>query len=313
MKNVITILFIFATLGADAQKIRFTDKRNNWSTTGSAMDCFYFSCYYSYANSDTVIRGTSYCRIRYNRSVNYSVCTTVMPGIGDLCYVREDTIAHKVYYAGDTAEYVLYDYNLVIGDNISYDNGGGVLIDSVIATDSILIYGIYHKTITLQSKYDHGYRMYTVVEGVGATATPFFPVSFGGCFEFNEMLACFAQDAVNPGFSTMQSNCPGGGIIYSNHTSCIALLSIPNAGSGPKLTEIYPNPASNEINITIGEKNKNVMVSAYSIAGQCVYKAEIGEKNNWAINTSLWPAGLYMVIVQNNERIVKKEKVVVIK
>ncbi len=76
---------------------------------------------------------------------------------------------------------------------------------------------------------------------------------------------------------------------------------------------ISPNPAGSDVYVaTAGLFEQGTIISVYDMTGKCIFNTKAdAQKNTLTINTSTWPDGLYMVIVQNNGGIVKKEKVVI--
>jgi hypothetical protein len=85
-----------------------------------------------------------------------------------LGYVREDTISKKVYKRNGAYEYLLYDFDLSIGD--TFDFGAGY-VATVINIDSILTNEGYRKTITLESPFN----IMVWAEGIGNLANPLNP------------------------------------------------------------------------------------------------------------------------------------------
>lgn len=111
-----------------------------------------------------------------------------------------------------------------------------------------------------------------------------------------------------------------GYVYYKKNTStCGTFINVLKPGyEGVKninpdnVVSISPNPANDQLKITINRTNSNnTFISVYDMSGRCIYRTDAGIQNELAINTSSWIDGLYMVIVQDNEGIVKKEKVVI--
>lgn len=108
----ICALFLFRT--SFAQKISFTDTSNKWNYNNSwkSGPVYGMKDYHDFYKYDTVLNGVVYKDF----------------GFG---LVREDTANEIVYirhlsvmgYATiyDTGEYVLYNYNLQVGDSIEYN------------------------------------------------------------------------------------------------------------------------------------------------------------------------------------------------
>lgn len=319
---IIAVLAVFS-ISASAQKIRFTDSRNRWTTQGVTFDCPTFHSTYSYDLNDTIINSNTYNRIAV--TTVWDPSCMIVTSVGHY-YVREDTLTNKVYYLGgasssaDSSEYVLYDYNLVVGDTITTAMGGTSITDTVVNIDSTSILGVWHKRWTLHGNTEpiSGFtrRAYVVVEGVGSTNGPLFSSFFIGCFEYFEQLKCFSQSGAYPAFVASRQGCIGsaGTDSIDNAGDCIALSERITRPLNARYA-ITPNPASDYINvISTTVFGDNTRVSVYDITGKCISKTHAdGFKNAQTINTSSWSNGLYMVIIQDNTGILKKEKVQVLR
>ena len=67
---------------------------------------------------------------------------------------------------------------------------------------------------------------------------------------------------------------------------------------------IYPNPASNVVNISALNSNENIGYEVYDLMGRCLIKGEVNAHQNASIATSEWKAGVYVVRLRagNNEK-----------
>ncbi|PWV54292.1 putative secreted protein (Por secretion system target) [Chitinophaga sp. S165] len=73
---------------------------------------------------------------------------------------------------------------------------------------------------------------------------------------------------------------------------------------------IWPNPASNTLNIALPASNKAYTVDVYNIAGVRRLSQRVkGNSNN--LNISSLPDGVYIVTVSENKQVIRKEKIVV--
>ena len=172
MKNTITILFVLIALSAGAQKIRFTDSTNQWTTlsfNGGSLCSFENSFGYG---ADTTILGTTY-------RIMTELSSTFLPGVcigtSSGCYspaqryfIREDTTAGigYIFNPADTAEHMLFNYNLHVGDSFLRTYSVWSDVDTVVSVDSTLINGVYHKILNMQNTTTWEIN-YTVLEGVG--------------------------------------------------------------------------------------------------------------------------------------------------
>ncbi len=332
MKPILTVLLLFITLSAGAQKIRFSDSTNQWTTLSVNGDGCYFQTSFRYG-ADTIIHGITYRKLFGNGSQYFGyhdVCYCGLPEFGSQYYygIREDTIAGLVYYivsspgVPDTLEHLLYNYNLNVGDSINYAFGGGSHTDTVVSMDSTPINGIYHKIFNFQNKVLGFHLSYTVLEGVGCTNSPIFPTFFGGCFEYSESLVCFYENGMLPAAHAPINSCAANspsctpyfdGNIFDNIMNCGSFLSVKTINKQTTFA-IDPNPATDHIDI-ISDRPfaPNTSISVYDMTGRCILRTPAEQQNSVSINTGAWADGLYMVIIQDNNGILKKEKIVVIK
>ena len=327
MKSFLTILLISFAINANAQKIRFTNSTNQWTTLSIDGDGCSSQNSFSYSN-DTIVSGITYKTMLGSGTPYFGYhdecyCGTYISNFQSAILIREDTTTGIVYYFNqtDSAEHILYNYNLNVGDSISYSIYTEIYTDTVASIDSVLYNGVYYKIFNFQNKALGSDRSYTVLEGIGCTNDPMFPSYFGGCFEYGESLVCFYENGVRPGITAPINSCSqyGSSCFYgsgfNNITGCGMFLSTDNIDKTTPNIIISPNPAFDYIDITTsGQFDENTTISVYDIDGSCILKTNADvQKDKVEVNTSYWSDGLYMVIVQNNTGIIKKEKIVVMK
>ncbi len=323
MKYLFLLCIILSTFFTSAQKIRFTDSRNQWTTYFAYHDNAPMVATFKYY-TDTFAFGRYYKQLRSNTNFYYCSgvpCPGVISGGPRNFLVREDTIAGKVYYrdistlSTDTREHMLYNYNCALGDTTSF----GGLIDTVVSIDSILIGGVYHKIIRMEN-FTYG-RNYYAVEGVGCTNGPLFPAYFG--FEWNESLICFSQSGIYPPVATVPVGLGHFGTYccftyiadsFDNSRGCATVLSEHTTPHLASSISINPNPAINYINITTNKSfEKNTFIRLFDFTGKCLFLEEVNEQDNYIhINTSAWSTGVYLMLIQNNSGILKKEKITIL-
>ena len=76
---------------------------------------------------------------------------------------------------------------------------------------------------------------------------------------------------------------------------------------GGKTLSIYPNPATDVVNISLADGLQVQSVEVVNMAGQSVYSAKAAN----SINVSFLPAGVYVVRVKDNKGVTHMNKVVV--
>lgn len=149
MLKLYTLLaLLLCSYTSQAQKIRFTDTTNEWTYVfknpfnGPLPATVHIFRY----TGDSIVNSISYQKLTENK--------TTIPTL----LVREDTLVGKVYYRSlrDTAERILYDYNMAIGDTLGFSESCPIILDTVY---TVSIDGYAHK---LQL-----YGGQAVLEGIG--------------------------------------------------------------------------------------------------------------------------------------------------
>jgi hypothetical protein len=143
---------------------------------------------------------------------------------------------------------------------------------------------------------------------------PYIPF-MDACNYSYEQLSCFSQNSIYPNFIVLNRNCyiaPSDS--FHNATSCAA-LSVDNINGQHRDITIYPNPANEQISVSLdGGFDDNTTITVYDLMSREIGHIPADKKmNRVTINTSTWNSGCYMMIIQNNTGIIKKEKVMVIK
>lgn len=300
-KLILTPLFLLLCLMGYAQKIHFTDTSNVWTMPYSTRSNSY---YYS---GDTVLTlphraPQTYHIIKANSAV-YTTTESYLP-----CYIREDTVAKKVYvvlhvdgfHPVDTIERLLYNFNLNLNDTANLKNAWNEpYIITAIGIDSTLIRGSWHKVWHIKN--DEYYPIintvdYYVIEGIGCTRGFLNPINVANQWYDGAIhLGCFENKGSYP---TLSPNVPysdslayaGVYCCFDNKASCT--LKTPNielAGS----VKIYPNPVSEQVVIEASNGLDESAISIYDIFGRQVYNAVLQKK--LIINTSTLKPGVYVV------------------
>ncbi len=305
---VVFLMLVVSAQQVAAQKLRITDTLNTWQTYGNNTECFYEGIV-SLSHTDSIISGRSYRYTKYY-TIHASGC---FPGlVGSVCanvFIREDTAAGLVYalrLGTDTAEQVLYNYNLGLGDTIRHHYPTMDITDSVVALDSVLIHGIYHRRFDFMGTGGGWGRVYSVIEGIGCTNNPVFPAYFDMCFEYSEYVRCYMHDTEAPVFPMRQYMC-----MYTptspDYINCSSMAAGSISHYSAPLT-ITPNPANDHFTIS-GDLLRNTMATIYDATGRIVHRSPATEGK--PISTAAWPPGRYLLLLHNDSGIVAKEKILV--
>jgi len=320
MKQLLFMLLFVFSISSSAQKIRFTNNTNQWNTLSidgnacSNLNSFQYG-------ADTIVRGITY-KSMYSTWSNYfgyhyscTYCGYSDGGDEINCLVREDTVTGIVYYLKptDTSEHILYNYNLQVGDSISY----GLITDTVASIDSTLSNGVYYRIWNLQNKAPGLFRSYTVLEGVGCTNDPVFPAWFGECFEFGESLTCFYEHDSFPVITAPINSCSH----YENRFGCCTIntgvfnnaagcssgsgtigggssISVSNIKQEIPYLAIFPNPAITQLTITAPDEMTSIVIT--NLLGQTVYNGECHSQKA-EVDIADLVNGMYFVRVNGSE------------
>lgn len=283
-KYLFTCIFLLLAIKSTAQKIHFTDTTNVWRVLRSG-----------FANSGPNLLSYHNQIIRFKKTVVHNARTYNLLS-GDSVLVREDTIAQKVYaivyenryFGGDTAEFVLYDYNLTTGDTFTIvkTNANYNQKYFVKNVDSVQINSNWYKVFTLAQIIQNGNTTttYTYIEGIGCTNEPVLPY-LGFYFEEYARLACFENQNTFPLLSkTVQS--------FDNAKSCAdTSLKISDPAQGS--FTIFPQPSNGRFTIRLGETMQDGQIMILNNMGQIVYQKNINGTRDLVINDPTIANGLF--------------------
>ena len=239
MKKLLLLTFIIITFIAKSQTWVYHPMPESNATWNFQVDapCFpIISLYQDYSitiTGDTIIGSKTYHKLFtpfvWNSYSGTSGCSIAYPGYKGA--FRQDSIAKKVFYVPyDTTEYLLYDFNMQVGDTLkgciaSYP------YDTVISIDSILVGSGYRKIWHLNQ-----YQGIYFIEGIGST----YGLTVGsagnaiGTFPFWG-LTCFIQN---------------GSTLYPNTTtSCPLITSINSLEKISNQLSVFPNPSNGSFSI----------------------------------------------------------------
>jgi hypothetical protein len=280
MRKLLLLLTTIISLSAKAQ----TSVYHPFPTTNAGWVYQYYDDFHmptsyfgSYAiTGDTVFSGTNYKRIAGCSA--WGFC-----GIGG---IRDSN--KVIYFRPDTAitEYVLYDFNLNLGDTMIHPFGGtptGIDTVTIMNVDSVLASDGYHRRLWLST-----FDMW--IEGIGSMTYLFVPAGNMGV-SGNDVLICMTTDS---GFAYP----PGIG-------SCI--VSVPEQSQTKNKITISPNPMTDELNVEVNNKEFSEFI-LYDIASRKLLQQKF--TNSVTLNTEQLAKGIYIYEVQSKNGSYKKGKIV---
>ncbi|HLP11932.1 MAG TPA: T9SS type A sorting domain-containing protein [Flavobacteriales bacterium] len=291
MKHIYTIfllLFIFFTNKAFSQTNSYFQNNPVWHVefnVNSGWDCAgYNSSYNYYLNGDTVLYGNTYKQVHKKGIVTYisASCTpTGSDTIADTAvfYLRSLSKKMFVLYPSDTAEKLLYDFNLNMGDTVpqtyAHDGAFTFIVSSI---DSINTPNGYLKKFYLATSGGPGND--TLYEGIGSTGglvEQIFPFFLSG----SHKLLCYALN--------------NNSYIYSSGSTCDALSAIPES-ENQNVHSVFPNPFEAETNFHFNSDLKNATLNVYNTSGVKV-KTHHFSGNYFKIQKDDLAPGVYFYLI----------------
>ncbi len=226
----------------------------------------------------------------------------------DASFIREDSgrvyayakelMCYITNYPG--GEYLLYDYNLFVGDSIllyrdsspypyayPYIAGGEYVVQKI---DSILVDDTYLKRIFLKCT-DATEGVECWVEGVGSLNG----LLHSACryFDISMHLFCAMQDDL---------------ILYKenpNYSECYIFSQLETIND--ENISIFPTIVSDKFEVHASTDDYHIKI--FTIYGTLVGNYTIDGISR-VINTESWSKGIYFVVLQDDQRVVKKQKLI---
>ena len=287
-KRYLTLLLSLLITSSFGQKIRFTDTTNRWedvhvSIADNPPDVYHHHNYYG---PDTIINSVHYRQL-IGADVQHAV------------FIREDSVLNKVFVFSmfDTTarEEVLMDYNLQVGDTIWHRYDHDTMAHLVSSIDSTMVGSTWHRVWHLNTIVNVGLQSgipYTVIEGIGCTEGPVFPVIPRSLIEDYWWIYCFSNNNVEP-----PVNPPVGDNNFNNTTSCHLSVNdiLPRNGNA----YIIPNPADEKSKIVFPDNVGSGDLYVFNSVGQIVLSTHIHNEQEQIIG-KLPNEGLYFYKVLDN-------------
>lgn len=288
-KLYLTLLMLLLITFSFAQKIRFSDSTNTWedlhvSIADNPPDLWYHHNHYG---GDTIINSMHYRQLLGADAMNP-------------VFIREDTILNKVFlftHFSDTIirEEVLMDYNLQTGDTIKHTYTYDTMAHVVASVDSTMVGNTWYRVWNFEPvAFPSSGIPYSVIEGIGCTSGPIFPVWPRPLIEDYWYMYCFSNNNTAP-----PVNPPVGEGNFNNTSSCH--LDVTNTIARPDKVYIVPNPVNEHSKIVFPYTIAEGSLYINNIMGQTVRTSSLQQKQEQTIG--ILPAkGLYFYILLDKTR-----------
>jgi hypothetical protein len=299
MKTILlSFVIIISAISALAQQYRSFPTHN--AVWREVQNISYGSSHYSYddyqnfINGDTAINGKTYHKI-YSSGKSYyyvynSGSTSYYQNVYKGC-IREDSLKHVYLYLNENAhEYLMYDFNLGLGDTLSNNLYGMGLLHSydpsikliVKAIDSVIVGGDYHR----RYRFNYSFRTLYLIEGVGSSDG--LMEEFDAFPTYYTNLICFKQDSIDA---------------YPYGQACdLVVTGIEEIASEQKI-QLFPNPSCGTFTINFkDEVPENAILRISDQLGQTVYEKKLTGGNSHQINAGKIADGIYFIRIQSKEK-----------
>ncbi len=291
MKKVFLILFLISStlIKAQAYKPIPLDTNHYWSEyfTGWQGPQVLFSCVYKYKVKDTLVQSTSYKKI-INQSFSPANGSCGLNNI----LLRQDSVQRKVFVLVGNQEFILYNFNKVLGDTLKVCDlwsSPTMITRTVTAVDSVLLLdNKYHKRFQyLPSSIKY------VIEGVGGEyglLTPYFAP-----FETYRELICLSK--INSTTTTVYMNS------YYTQAGCTPFIMGTHVFNNSGRAQIFPNPVIDRLTIT---NDQNYSYKLIDVLGKNI---PIPGITNNSLDLSHLPKGIYFLRICEGENLISVEKI----
>lgn len=244
---------------------------------------------------DTVINNKTYHQV-------YNLFDSTLTNPNSVYYaaIREED--KRIYtIIGESPETILYDFNLNVGDTLTYaypENFSRILSH----IDSVQLYtGEYRKRYVL-NPIDWGFSD-TVVEGIGS-------VVYVGLF--NPLVQAHPTNGSNCTFTCFKQN----EIIYylnnpeCDHCFCTLLTEMEDTKEKEKLS-VYPNPLQFQTTIQTDYYLHNATLLLYNSLGQQVKEVKNISGKTFILKRENLPVGIYFFELTQDKKSIFMDKLII--
>jgi len=269
--------------------------RQEW-LFGGYMPCLEIHNYIYYLNGDSTVGNFVYKKVFKRLEIDYNWMAPPPPIMceGSSYYdvfcalIRQESL--KLYLNDNDNDYLLYDFDLTVGDTLPIT--WNMWIEGIVVTsiDSILIGDIYRKIFNLN---DVSSIPDFLIEGIGFSGgfIDYYPSP-----EFPSVLLCFTLNDTT---------------YYPSYGySCDLSVSIPSVIADEEF-KMFPNPIIDKLTIETNSQAIFDQVIAYDIAGNKIQlKFKLKHPDKIIIDCSSIRPGFYILQLQSGKTIPINLKVI---
>ncbi|TAH42438.1 MAG: T9SS type A sorting domain-containing protein [Bacteroidetes bacterium] len=254
-----------------------------------------------FINGDSIVNNLVYKKI-YMKGQGYLSSINFPGGSCSGSYSYIDTIPSlllrsqdkKMYVrmSYDTSEYLLYDFDLEIGDTLTPTHYCNLNDIYVIGIDSIATPNGYLKKFELSNNSSARY----LLEGIGNSnglIEPFYTV-----FECAFSLNCYSLND--------SSYYPFGGLQCALSTGIAEPVRLEHIS-------VFPNPGSGLTSFQINSSVKNATLNIYNSVGELINKLNWIEGKKFNFGTEKLSIGIYFLNIIQENKLIAKGKLIILK
>jgi len=231
-----------------------------------------------FCSGDTIINDTSFKKLYYK---GYTTCPTWSYISGYYGAIRNDTINKKVWFNKDSGNFLIYDFNIHVGDSVcnmtTFLPVSFYFCGTVVSIDSVIYCNRYFKKYNV---IDYLQNVQSIIEGIGSPQGLFTTHAW-----FSDLL-CYSE--VN------NNACP----------VCEPFVAIENKISNK--INIYVNQGNDQIKITSDEKITSIEL--FDINSKLVYS--LNNINDYKTSVILFQKGVYILRARIADKIIIKKIVI---
>lgn len=301
MRRILIAVIAIFTLSVKAQtKVYhpFSDSNAVWNISslvpcGQGFDTWNHKYSITFSG-DTIINSTKYHKLKIPVEVitSYGQCgmtgTWIIPGHFVGC-VRQDSSTRKVFIIPPTAsaEQLLYDFNMNVGDTAKGYLFSFGLSESIKSIDSVLVGTTYRKRWNINTCYG-----VSLIEGVGSTYG--LIEKSPGCLTdmADYSITCFKQDGLT---------------LYPNGTAnCELITPVVSLGRNPNMVNIFPNPSTGSFTIDLDQPMNIKEIRLADLLGNVIVQQHTGNQSKIQINDLQGGAYILIIISEDNKTTTRK-------
>jgi hypothetical protein len=298
MKNLIflfSFLITVFTYGQNSIYHPFPDSNACWNYGYYPGQCQFGDSQEFYSimfTGDTSINNQNYHKLNTPFVLFYTSGTCTQDNIpGYKGAIRQEIPNKKVYYIPpmSSTEYLLYDFNLDIGDTVSSYIAPFDSYDTVISIDSVLVGDNFRKRWYINDWYEIYY-----IEGVGST------------YGLIQHSPGYVTDA--PSYSLDCFLLEEQSLYPDTNANCQLITSIKKIDAFSDQVKVFPNPSKGSFSVEFNQPIDIREIYLTDLVGNIVFQKEIN--NEKQVNIDNLRGGTYILTIMHRNNSTAKRKII---